>query len=351
MLTCLLPVSGWAQSGITYVNTSTLADSLAISRQLVPVAWQNLDLNRTGTEVGDHVMRGKGVQHPHVAFTWQSDDQTTNDWYPQGITGLRAGNGAKFLVISWYAKNEDTHKGVKLSFVDVTSMNRIRYRHVLLVQPAESGSGVFAPIRIHAGGLATIGSTIFVADTHEGVRVFDADKIFRAEADPSRSKVGIIAGKAYAYDYRYILPQKGTFKLPGPPFSFLDVDWSDPADPKLISGAYHQAGEEGANSLSWWKLAGDSILTRLKDTRDEGLPLKNLMQGASSLNDILYLSTSGSNAKLFVGKPPFRTFRSYSWPHGTEDLHIALQSKNLWCLSEHPGDRRVWAVKYENYAP
>jgi hypothetical protein len=292
-----------------------------------------------------------GLQHPHVAFTWQGDDQGTKDWYPQGITGLRMGETKKFVVVSWYAKHEDEHKGVRLSFVDVTDMSKIRYRHVLLVEPSATAT-VFKPIKIHAGRLATIGSTIFVADTGYGIRAFDATHIFAAESDPGKTRVGIAGGKAYAFDYRYILPQVAKYEMNGPPFSFADIDWTDPNAPQLLTGTYHNPKEDSRpNALVWWKLEGDRIVDKLRDTRDEGLALKNLMQGAAALKGALYLSCSGRPAHFYVARSPYATFRTYAWPYGTEDLHVALKSGNLWALSEHPDKRRVWAVKLANYVP
>lgn len=54
----------------------------------------------------------------------------------QGITDINR-NGRKFIVVSGYGRGQADYAdcGVRLSFADVTDMARVRYRHVLLVDP------------------------------------------------------------------------------------------------------------------------------------------------------------------------------------------------------------------------
>jgi len=333
-------------------DTSELAESLIRQHGLSPVAWWDLTLNRTAQRLPTTDMALRGLSHPHVGFRWNPEDAAIEVWYPQGITGLRMGEAKKFLVTSWYGKKSHEGKGVRVSFVDVTSMDRIRYRHALLVQPSEEGSpyATFRPVKVHAGGIASIGNTIFVADTGEGVRAFRADMLFEAEADAGKNRCGIGAdGKAYAFDYRYIMPQMAKYELDqnATKFSFTSIDYTSDQPPKLLTGNYHR-NEDGYDNppptLAWWNLDGDRIVSRSKILR-EGL--KNSTQGAVSFNGTLYLSCSGDNAHLFVGRDGH--YRSHIWPHGCEDLHYSPSSGNLWCLTEHPGFRMVFAVRLTDY--
>ena len=92
---------------------------------------------------------------------------------------------------------------------------------------------------------------------------------------------------------------------------------------------------------------GTSIGSGLRQVRT----LPQRVQGAASSGDQIWLSCSGGTAKLRVSRYPFQAFRSYSWPHGCEDLHLSPYSGNLWCHTEHPNARFVFAVKALDYDP
>ncbi|ULT27137.1 hypothetical protein KUH03_10390 [Sphingobacterium sp. E70] len=44
---------------------------------------------------------------------WNSDDETTAIWRPQGIAGFTK-DGVRYLLVSWYARNNAEHKGSAL---------------------------------------------------------------------------------------------------------------------------------------------------------------------------------------------------------------------------------------------
>lgn len=337
------------------INTSDLKEKL-ISHPFTPQQWYNIDLNRIASKKDKSWMLGKKVGCPHVGFTWDDEDSGTVKWYPQGITGLRSSPELdaqhKYIVVSWYGKDDYEYKGVRLSFVDVTDMDKISYRHVLLVQPSDDNK-IFKPIPIHAGGLATRDNIIYVADTNNGIRAFDTRYIFPANADlPLKNQCGIINGKVYAFDYRYILPQSAHYKMimGNQKFSFTSMDWSDINNPKLITGNYHSSDPKYYNpppKIVWWGLNETTIgnFTSSFQTNVERV------QGAVSLNSFLWLSQSGGdNAKLQVMRIGDRVFKEFNWPSGCEDLHYSPYSKNLWCLTEHPGNRFVFAVKLDDYS-
>lgn len=346
----------------TYVDTSALGDTLREDCNLVSLRWTGLDLNRTARSLSKKKLAKLGVGHPHVGFSWQDGDATTDHWIPQGITGLRFGD-RKWVVVSWYGKDDYKPKGFRLSFCDVTDMSNVRYRHVLAVEPAEAegaqGLGVYQPIVMHAGGLAAVGDTLYVVETNAGVRAFDVGRILPAEANKGKDCCGIDAstGKAYAFNYRYILPQTARYELDqgGTSFSYCGIDWSDEARPRLLTGNYHRDDKSSKYynppaMLAWWTLDGPRI-TRLERTLTWDV---ERVQGAESIGGMLLASRSGAGSGsgghgLLVGTAEdFQgTKVKHAWPDGCEDLHFSPHSRNLWCLTEHkdgPG-RFVFAVR------
>lgn len=93
---------------------------------------------------------------------WNTDDETTSLWRPQGISGFTK-DGVRYLLVSWYAKDEAEFKGSRITLIDISpsSSTYLTYRHILLVQPdipagttGYSQYGSYAPLNVHAGGIA-----------------------------------------------------------------------------------------------------------------------------------------------------------------------------------------------------
>lgn len=139
-------------------------------------------------------------------------------------------------------------KGIRVSFFDQATQ---MYRHVLLVWPyvnskdhisfdalhAREGtctSGVTASCAaqqgIHAGGMVWYGNYLYVADTANGMRVFDLRKIMDLNPDNDadvndptpdglvsdvldKKRVGRQSNVWYSYGYRYVMPQVATLKF------------------------------------------------------------------------------------------------------------------------------------------
>jgi hypothetical protein len=175
--------------------------------------------------------------------------------------------------------------------------------------------------------------------------------LFRAENDPGKARCGIGSDrKAYAFDYKYVLPQVAKYELDqgGPNFSFASIDWTQLDAPLLLTGNYHR--REGYDNppptLAWWKLEGTRIESRDRLLTDG---LKNSTQGAVSYAGKLWLSCyNGKEAHLYVGRNG--RYVTHSWPEGCEDLHYSPHSGNLWCLTEGRRKRIVFAVKLSDYS-
>ncbi|MFJ1712182.1 hypothetical protein [Streptomyces sp. NPDC088260] len=208
---------------------------------------------------------------------WKSDDATSSEWVPQAITGVSdaqededwgtsnaepiavAGYDAENPGRSDYAAGRDNcvqasasdacnEKGIRVSFFNQATR---MYRHVLLVWPyinskdhisfdalhAREGkctssvtSSCAAQNGIHAGGMVWYGNYLYVADTANGMRVFDLRKIMDLNPDNDadvndptpdglvsdvvdKKRVGRQSNVWYGYGYRYVMPQVATLKF------------------------------------------------------------------------------------------------------------------------------------------
>lgn len=227
---------------------------------------------------GDAAIYGPDlVAAPRVC--WANDDATSSEWVPQAITGVSdaqededwgtsdsepvavAGYDDQNPGRSDYASGRDNcvqasasdacnEKGIRVSFFNQATK---KYRHVLLAWPylnskdhisfdalhasegkCTAASGVTASCKaqngIHAGGMVWYGNYLYVADTANGMRVFDLRKIMDLNPDNDSSvhdptpdglvsnvvdkkRVGRQNNVWYAYGYRYVMPQIATLKF------------------------------------------------------------------------------------------------------------------------------------------
>ena len=352
---------------ITKTDSSGFVNDLEDVYKLTKFNWEHLSLNKEATRLSEREMKKDpmNLKYPHVGFKWNKGDFEVEYWITQAITSLRSDNH-KYVVVSWhYEPDQDSDntsgvdKGVRLSFVNVTDMDKISYRHVLLVRKSVDNPKeypVFEPVPIHAGGLATAGSKIYVADTYNGFRVFDVNMIFQVNEDESKQKCGIVNGKPYGFNYLYVMPEVERYTLDQheADFSFCSIDNSDENNPLLFTGNYRKDDSE-TGIISWWRLQNDEISTRealVMDSTSSPLPLKT--QGALSYKSKLWFSCSGDKKlKTSTRDSTYHwyDFTEYDWPSGCEDLHYSTTSGNLWCNSEFADMRYVWAVKLEDYCP
>ena len=337
-------------------DTSSLADNLENVYNLPKKNWHQLSLNRNANRISSFT-GVSGIDHFHVGFNWQKGDNEVPYWIPQGITGKRNGGddaSKKYVLVSWYYKAEKDpdyqfKKGVRISFVDVTDMDDIQYRHVLLVEPATASDAfnVYKPIDIHAGGIAAIGNTLYVADTTHGMRAFDLTRIFQVSSDSTKLKCGIIGSHAYAFDYYYVLPQTKNYFLDHNKanFSWVSIDSTDENNPKLFTGNYKGGDydEDAIPTISWWDLSSSGAITSLNKLISS-ISLSENIQGGHIISGKKFLANSKTDKILVDGKS------AQSWANeGCEDLHYSKYSDNLWSLTESLNKRRVFAVKAADY--
>jgi hypothetical protein len=263
------------------------------------------------------------------------------------------------MLVSWYHNaKEDSgtslYKGVRISFVDHTGATP-KYRHALLVEPFSSAAGAtFKALSstnssLHAGGIAWYKNYLYVADTSNGLRVFDLSRMLSVNTG-KKNYVGYDFGakKFYAFNYRYVIPQVGSYSLCGGTnccarFSFVSADLST-SPHSLLSGEY--VSNEISGRLHRWPL--DEASGRLLVV-DGGVQCSQAlftglkkMQGAVSYNSHYYISSSVTESifpttmdTLYDGVPG-GSIQSNEYPFGPEDLYYSKWSGLLWTCTEHP---------------
>ena len=116
--------------------------------------------------------------------------------------------------------------------------------------------------------------------------------------------------------------------------------------PSLLAGEYSASSTAGR--LHRWPLSPtDSrmLLVNGRVTATEVLfPGTENMQGGLTHDGAVFVSASGDYQGLWAA-PAGQKLKKLSWPDGPEDLHLAPTKGNLWCATEHPGKRWVFAVK------
>jgi hypothetical protein len=97
-------------------------------------------------------------------FCWDSQDDTTTDWYPQGITGSGDADpsglvdGRRLVAASWHGPKDDY---ARVSIADYTKPSAsVLYHHLLLVRPVTDADGTvnYTQVTAHADGLMWLGS-------------------------------------------------------------------------------------------------------------------------------------------------------------------------------------------------
>ncbi|WP_249219463.1 hypothetical protein [Chitinophaga sp. HK235] len=381
-------ISPLAASTVTFTDESSFVNSLSSYGFKTP---DQLNLNRIASTSGYNTVYGFNIPAANqvTGFKWNSGDEQTQDWRPQGITGFSWG-GKKFLLVTWYGVDPSTiaginnqHKGVRVSLVDISDMNNITYRHILLVQNAANMSNSalykasnpytqlasFCPVTIHAGGVAYYAGKIYVADTNLGIRVFDLSTMVSAAGDSSESRIGQESnGDLKAFNYGYILPQIGYYKITNAkPFSCIELgEGATPGEKYLWTGQYITSSETATPQVFGFPIdASGQVSTSTQPTittpvdNDSGHVYG--MQGVFRAGSKTFMTTTGnssylgSTARLVRYNDGTTAGTRYRWPHGAEDLFRDTATGYLWNLTEYEtakygqDNRVVFAVRLSDY--
>jgi hypothetical protein len=319
------------------------------------VSLCNMDLNRTATKLSASNLNT--VSPAVTGYKWNSGDASTLKWRPQGITGMNAGC-KEFSVVSWYGRNINNNfpctafnadyrnRGSRVSFVDITDMDSIRYRHVLLVD--ETYNTFYD---MHAGGIVIINDTLYVPDSRSTTDAMYAFPLDGMKEVPSNQLSAF-------YDYRYILTQAASpvDSLPINP-SFVSYDWDDQ---KLVTGSFQNCPSNNCNTpqnnrLMWFNPGTADRMTPFYDG------LFGKMQGVGTATNLdnpnkkdVWVSTSygyDNNSRLYAFTYDFganttqsqsinfdNDYAYFSLPPGLEDIHLTPNSDTIWTLTEFSPD-------------
>jgi hypothetical protein len=288
-------------------------------------------------------------------FGWNDQDAADPLWWPQGITTSADAafadddrvQGRRLLVVSWYHKGPADSQGSRITFIDAETLE---YRHVLLVSPVETPDGLrFRSLEAHAGGLVWYGPFLHVAGTRRGIYTCWLDDI--VEVEPSADTMGC----------RYLLPVRFSYEAGSADdteplrYSFLSVDRA--ADPvEMVGGEFGFGGQ----TTRLVRYAIDPA-TRHLSTEEDGFsrPLTledgvGHMQGAAIAGGNYFISLSRGpdrNGDLIVGRPGDFHLHKRALPAGPEDITYWPATDRLWCLTEHPNQRYVFAINRESVLP
>lgn len=287
--------------------------------------------------------------HPDKGFCWNSGDMATKKWVPQGIT-----QSAQGWLVSWHNKNNSQSR---ITLVDNAHKT---YRHIVLVDTAGSNLG---PVGTHAGGIAWVGHYLYVADSGNGLRVFDLNHVWKADGGKKDSGYRVENGKVHAAGYKYALPQVGSYtavhkpgaknpcdKSKNPFFSSVSVDQKSN---KLVSGEYCGTKND-VGRLARWSLGRDGLLDTsggAARASDWYFTAQHTMQGVATRGDEVRATTSHKSrpgvwhSMSLAGKHNGDTLKDSGRGKRTavrspEDITFA--GGNYWTLSEYRGARYVF---------
>ncbi|MGW6720996.1 hypothetical protein [Streptomyces sp. NPDC054995] len=392
---------------------------------------------------------------------WADDDLASSEWVPQAITGVSdaqededwgTSNAEPIAVASYDAKNLGrsdqasgsqncvqpsvsdacNEKGVRVSFFNQATQ---KYRHVLLAWPyvnsknnisfdalhASEGKCTGAPTPsckaqngIHAGGMVWYGNYLYVADTANGMRVFDLRKIMDLNPDndadkndptpdglesdvTDKKRIGRQNNVWYSFGYRYVMPQVATLKLTTaknggessgnqcyatgrPKASFLSLDRT--GTDHLILGEYCNKNNGGSSNgrVGTYPMSAvtaavegkpgtaasaDSAFGLPADGTFNGETLWHKIQGAMRYDGKWYFHRSNaySNGRLLQATPAtvdgttqlVGNTKILQSSYGPEDLYLAHGrgdgfAPQLWSLSEHAPSSSCAGCKRELYS-
>ncbi|KAH3764521.1 secreted protein [Pelomyxa schiedti] len=226
------------------------------------------DLNRNAPAIASSATPMAPSGAYLYGYTWESGDQSVEYWVPQGMTQGKIGD-YYYAITSWYYNSDApsgdpnppvspySNKGVRISIANISQTSAgvtTQYRHLLLVHP--TGTGTYEPVVNHAGGVVWIKNFLYLADTNNGMRVFDLSDIRAMSTDDTCSdKIGQVStGVWCAYGYKYAVPELTKYlvskidnsSLPDTDVCFAKFSWlgkdSTQTQGVILSGEYCNDG-------------------------------------------------------------------------------------------------------------
>jgi cysteine-rich repeat protein len=317
---------------------------------------QNGVTNQTSTRLRNHRWRG---------FNWDDGDSEVDYWYPQGVTGSSDAtasgsiDGQRVMMVSWYHRTDERPtKGARISIANTSDRTRVRYRHVLLVEPFRSAgiaqfraANVESGDALHAGGIVWFGRYLYVADTRSGFRLYDLEQIMRVTHTDQKSRIGMTGTRADAHGYQYIVPEVLRYVTPEDScpikFSFAGLDRGS-APPTILTGEYQTP--EVSGRVAAWTLDPSSGLLDVRDGEVRAVRAaatgQSRMQGALTWDGVFYISSSSQYSRWgrLYRTTPGRESRYSAWVYGCEDLYYERDTGVIWTAAEFPDFRDVVGI-------
>lgn len=344
---------------------------LAKAGTAVPIETVLGQLNREAIPGLSAYQAERMKNHDVTGFRWNAGDGDVTYWYPQGITGSSDARddgkvaGRRLLLVSWYHKidrepTDPPARGVRLSLVDLTDLDAIRYRHLLLVTPTDDGMSFTAANTgsgdaLHAGGIAWVGDKLHVAETSRGLRVYDMSRIFATTHTDDADAIGIGGGQIHAHGYAYVVPEIARYQLTDDSckFRFSAVALDRGADPPVLVTAEYQTDLTGRVARWPIDLATGALTTEsgVAYALDAALSGQTRVQGAVTHDGVYYLSSSSQTSqwgRLYRNRPD-QDSEITAWPDGPEDLYIEADLNLIWTAAEHPTKRVTLGIPMQGY--
>lgn len=305
-------------------------------------------------------------------FKFDSGDNNTCTNYPQGITTSRDAvgtanggtyDGHQLVAVSWYTKDgcSGAQSRSRITLVDWDATYPNKYRKILLVEPTgTTAAPSFKDIPIHAGGVSWYGDYLYVADTRNGMRVFDMRKILTTNTGGTAGQIGRQPdGTYYAHNYAYVLPQVGT--IAASTTSGTPLVWStislDRVSGSIVMAEYTcQSGctsypNRAPRAIRFPFTAGATTFPA-QTTATEALQLPwYKINGVASHNARWWYMSSGAR-QLYYWTPAAGS-HTYAWVGGGESISYwevaGTEPDLLWSLQETVGHRNVFAVTQATY--
>lgn len=337
--------------------------------------------NRKATYGKDCARKNHGLKSkPPVRWCFQGGDNKVKRWIPQGVTSDSdavsdgSWNGQNGLMVSWYSTGK---QGVRITLLNTKTK---KYRHLLLVVPfrsAANGQLNYSPLRLHAGGIVWYGERLYVADTYNGVRVFDLKNIYDLTASPNGNvtigKIGRYGNRYYAGRYRYVIPQSGRWKSPrkasasckpsGPIHnSWMSLDRSSRPDRLVVGEFCAKRGDTTPGRVTLWKMSNHEIASSggtATAAQVLSLPAVNgarhgaNVQGGATTDGSTWFFSISHGAKAAGTLARFQNRAPTRWhgrgtkktPQGPEDLTFRYRHSKrlLYSVSEYAGYRIIYA--------
>jgi hypothetical protein len=300
-------------------------------------------------------------------FCWNTDDDTSSEWTPQGITGSHDASpsgtwlGKYVYIASWHHTGDDF---ARITVVDNSPGGPPTYNHVLLVDPY--GSGGSANFRAvgdpssprtpvpggHADGISWYGNKLFLATGHQ-IQVYDLRHLWKM-SDNGSASVGIQNGTSSARYHNYALPMIGLYYNgdrgaactdTAPCMTSLSLDRTG-TDGLITS----EVATQGGRPVVRWPLSGNGLLETDTTSNSTGtvtadsayrVPIWKV-QGAATDGQYYYFS---GECPEYAGSSDADVPYCIHWAKPGGEPHVLTYAPPLTQnLSWSPSAGRLWGI-------